>query len=165
MDKQIIEVNFEDFLRTGNFGEIQFGMTSNEILNLLGEPDFVFTHEKSERPTGFEYGNIEFYFVSHKDNRLCSIYLDEFNIPKGSQFLKIDAWKLHSGMSQTETEEFLIQAKIAFHPTNMPDSTMNGIITEGGVELGFIFEADEFSAPEGLYNISRCLRDEMSLSN
>ena len=46
---------------------------------------------------------------------------------------------------------------------NIP--TMNGIITEGGVELGFIFEADEFSAPVGLYNISCCLRDEMSLSN
>jgi hypothetical protein len=164
MNQQTINVSFEDFLRTGNFGVIKFGMTSGQILNLLGEPDFVFTHSKSKRPTGFEYGDIEFYFISHKDSRLCAIYLDEFDIPKGSQHLNIDAWKLRSEMPQSEVEEILIQANIKFQPTEMPDSTMNGIITEGGVELGFIFYADEFSAPEGLYNISRSLRHEMDVN-
>ena len=45
----------------------------------------------------------------------------------------------------------------------MPDPTMNGIVTEGGVMLGFIFEADEFSPPVGLYNISREVREEMEV--
>jgi hypothetical protein len=89
-----MNVNLKEFLRTGVFGEIKIGMTSDQILEILGSPDTVFTRRKNPRPTGFEYGDVEFYFVSSKDNRLCSIYLDHLNIPKGSQLLNLDAWIL-----------------------------------------------------------------------
>ena len=161
MSQKVIHVSLENFLRTGIFGAIEFGMTSHQILEMLGTPDFVFTRGKTTRPTGFVYGDIEFYFVSAKDNRLCAIYLDEFDVPKGSQLLDINAWQLRSGKLQAEIETALTQAGIKFHSIEMPDPTMNGIETESGVTLGFIFEADEFSAPKGLYNISRELRNEM----
>jgi hypothetical protein len=163
MSQEIINVSLKEFLRTGIFGTIKFGMSSHKIQELLGTPDFVFTGSRSTKPTGFEYGDVEFYFISTKDNRLCAIYLDEFDVPKGNQILNIDAWQLRSGKSQAEIETALIQAGIKFQPTKMPDPTMNGIVTEGGVQLGFIFEADEFSAPKGLYNISRELRAEMEI--
>ena len=163
MSQEVVNVSLEDFLRTGIFGTIEFGMTSHQIQEMLGTPDFVFTSSKSTRPTGFEYGDVEFYFVSAKDNRLCAIYLDEFDVPKGSQLLNIDAWQLRSGKLQAEIETDLTQAGIKFQLTEIPDPTMNGIVTEGGVKLGFIFEADEFSAPKGLYNISRELRAEIEV--
>jgi hypothetical protein len=156
-----MNVSLKDFLKTGVFGAIEFGMTSDQILETLGSPDTVFTRRKNPRPTGFEYGDIEFYFVSSKDNRLCSIYLDHFDVPKGSQFLNLDAWILRGTLSQAEVQSALTEAGILFEPTQVPDPTMNGIVTEGGVVLGFIRETEEYSPPAGLYNISRELRAEM----
>lgn len=161
MRQNVVNVNLEAFLRTGVFGAIEFGLTSDRILKMLGEPDFIFTSGKNRKPTGFEYGDAELYFVSSVNNRLCSIYFDEFKIPEGSQNLVIDACWLRAEMSQIEAEIELTQAGIKFQSTRMPDPTMSGILTEGGVTLGFIFEADEHTAPTGLYNISCELRDKM----
>lgn len=156
-----MDVSLKDFLLTGVFGEIQFGMTSNQILEILGSPDTVFTRRKNPRPTGFEYGDVEFYFVSSKDNRLCSIYLDHFNVPKGSQLLNLDAWILRGTLSQEEVEYGLTEAGISFQPIDLPDSSMNGVVTLGGVVLGFIRESEEYSPPAGLYNISLSLYENM----
>jgi hypothetical protein len=81
--EHLIRVSLEDFLRTGIFGPVTFGMAADEILAALGAPDTVFTRRRSRRPTGFEYGDVEFYLADADDARLCTIYLDHFDIPKG----------------------------------------------------------------------------------
>ncbi|HEY0657882.1 MAG TPA: hypothetical protein VGD05_05385 [Pyrinomonadaceae bacterium] len=154
-----MNVSLKDFLKTGVFGAIEFGMTSDQILEMLGSPDTIFTRRKNPRPTCFEYGDVEFYFFSSKDNRLSSIYLDHFDIPKGSQLLNLDAWILRGTLSQSEVESVLTEAGISFQPKEMSDSSMDGIITEGGVVLGFIRESEEYSPPSGLYNISLSVQE------
>ena len=151
----------EDFLRTGVLGPVEFGMTGDEILALLGPPDTVFTRRKSRRPTGFEYGDVEFYLMDAKDDRLSTIYLDHFDVPKGSGFLSLDSWCLRGTMSRSDVESALTQAGITFQPTQMADPTMDGIVTAAGVELGFIREDEEFSPPAGLYSICRDMRVQM----
>ena len=101
MSQEIVNVNLEEFLRTGVFGAVEFGLTREQVLKMLGEPDFTFTRGKKKVPTGFEYGDAELYFLTYEDNRLCAIYFDEFKIPKGSQRLNIDACWLRATMSQT----------------------------------------------------------------
>ncbi len=163
MSQEIVNVNLEELLRTGIFGAVEFGSTSSQVLKMLGEPDFTFTRSKNKIPIGFEYGDAELFFLSEKDNSLCGIYFDEFKIPKGNQRLNIDACWLKGTMSQAEVETSLTQAGIKFQYTEMPDSTMNGIITEGGITLGFIIEVNEFSPPLGLYNIYREVREEIEV--
>ena len=161
-NQQAVKVSMEDFLRTGVFGPLKFGMTGEEIQAILGPPDFTFMRAKTGRPTGFEYGDVEFYFLSDRDSRLCAIYLDEFDIPRGNSVLALDPWRLRAAMSQADAEAALRQAGISFRPVSMPDPKMDGIVTASGVELGFIREPSEpYSPPAGLYNISRSLRDHM----
>jgi hypothetical protein len=50
---------------------------------------------------------------------------------------------------------------INFQPKEVPDSSMKGIITEGGVVLGFIRESEEYA---GLYNIYCDFREEMEIN-
>ena len=165
MSQQVIKVSLEDFLRTGVFGPVEFGMTGDEILSFFGPPDSVFTRRKSHRPTGFEYGDVEFYFMNAKDNRLYAIYLDHFDVPTGSGLLSLDAWRLRGAMSQADVEAALTEANISFQPTEMPDPSMDGVVTAAGVSLGFIREDEEFSPPAGLYNIYRDVRAQMEVES
>lgn len=158
--EQRIKVNLEDFLRTGVFGAIRFDLTGDQIRAMLGVPNFTFTTGKSHKYVGFEYGDVEFYFISSSDNRLCGIYLDDFDVPKGSKNLILDPWCLQATMSRLEVESALTLSKISFHVITMADPTMEGILTNGGVTLGFIKELTEFSPPLGLYSISRDLRSK-----
>jgi hypothetical protein len=95
-----VKVSLEDFLRTGVFGPVEFGMSGDEILSFLGPPDAIFTRRKSRRPTGLEYGDVEFYLMDAKDIRLCAIYLDHFDIPTDGGLLSLDSWCLRGAMSQ-----------------------------------------------------------------
>jgi hypothetical protein len=157
MSRQAINVSLKDFLLTGILNPIKFGMTSNELKDILGEPDTVWTKRKSRRPTGFEYGEIEFYFTDSNDNRLCTIYLDHFDIPKGNEALNLDAWWIRGGLSRPDVEKALTEAGITFSPTQVADPTMEGIITSSGVVLGFTKPEEPFP---GLYNICRDWREQ-----
>jgi hypothetical protein len=158
----VVRVSLEEFLRTGVFGPVEFGITGDEILAALGAPDGVFTRRRSRRPTGFEYGDVELYLMSAKDNRLCAVYLDHFGVPQGNELLCLDPWWLRGGMPRPEAEAGLRRAGISFTPTEIPDPSMDGIVTASGVTLGFIREDEEYSPPAGLYNIYRDLHAQMA---
>ena len=157
----MIIVSLEEFLRTGVFGPVEFGMTGDEILALLGAPDFVFTRRRSRRPIGFEYGHVEFYLIDAKDNRLCTINLNHFDMPEGNESLRLDPWWVRGGLPRPEAEAALNRAGISFLPAEVADPSMDGIVTASGVTLGFIREDEEFSPPAGLYSIYRDLRAQM----
>ncbi len=64
-----MDVSFEDFLRSGKFGQIVIGMSKAEINSLLGEPDFIgIPTRKYLKPQMFEYGCIEFYFMNEDES-------------------------------------------------------------------------------------------------
>ena len=138
MSGDVIIVSLEELLRDGVFGPVEFGMAGDEILSALGAPDTVFTRRRSRQPTGFEYGDVEFYFIDAIDHRLCTINLNHFEVPKGNASLGLDPWWLRGGLPRPEAEARLALAGIPFAPTVMPDPTMDGIVTASGVTLGFI---------------------------
>ncbi|HZS06683.1 MAG TPA: hypothetical protein VFD58_17730 [Blastocatellia bacterium] len=138
-------------------------MAREELQSLLGQPDMISSQKRNDKnPTLLKYGDVEFYFISSEDNRLCTIFLDHFDVPKGNQKLRLDPWILKGGLSRPEAESGLTDAGITFRVVALPDSTMEGIVTSAGIELGFCKNSDnEYEPPAGLYSICRSLLDEM----
>lgn len=57
--------------------EIPLGLTREEVVSLLGEPDFKGgTSRKYRRPSCYKYGNIELWF-GRKDGKLHSVWDEE----------------------------------------------------------------------------------------
>lgn len=164
MNEAIVHVTLEDFLRTGVFGPIKFGMSREELRLILGEPDYCHQRRKDKHPTLLQYGDFEFYFLSSQDNRLCTIYLHHFNDIKGNERLNVESWGLKGRMPLSEVEEKLSASGISFQHTPHPDPTMVCITTASGVEVGFCKEPSSVGLPlSGLYYLSRSLRQEMEI--
>ena len=88
----MIEVSLKDFVRTGDFGGLRLEVTEAEILALLGEPDRAGgTSRRRRRPLVWKYGDLELHFEPD-DDRLKRIYIDDFDIPRGSRTLVLDPW-------------------------------------------------------------------------
>jgi len=71
-------VHIKKFFRTGNFGElkeIQIGMNRNELINILGESNWVLKNRKSKYPTIYKYDKTEFYFEEGINGRLYGIQI------------------------------------------------------------------------------------------
>ncbi len=165
MNKAVVFIKLEDFLRTGVFGPIQFGMTREALIQILGEPDCISQRRKDKHPTRLEYGDFEFYFVSSQDNRLCAIYLDNFDDIKGNERLKVDTWFLKGQLSLAATEEQFRRADLRFRQAPHYDPTVDCLKTDSGVELGFCKAPSPWSEPPGgLYYISYDLRNAMTTS-
>lgn len=163
MNQELIKISLGDFLRYGTFGSIKLGMSREEIKSVLGEPDGVMQREKDKHPTGFAYGDIEFYFVSSSDNRLCTIYFDHFDIPKGNVKLSIDSWCIKGETTRVEIEDALTKANISFLPAKCFDQTMTGLETEAGVKLAFCEAENASSDWKGLYYVSLDAREAMEI--
>lgn len=59
-------VKFSDFLRTGRFGCIQNEMFPSQIVELLGEPDYIHTYFDTET---WIYGRIEIVFIRRGESK------------------------------------------------------------------------------------------------
>ncbi len=95
-------VNLKDFIRTGDFGGLRLEMTEAEILALLGEPDTVGgTSRRQSRPLIWKYGDFELHFAPD-DDRLKRIYIDDFDIPRGSRTLVLDPWIIRRDLPRAE---------------------------------------------------------------
>ena len=165
MGEAVVTIKLEDFLRTGVFGPVKFGMTREELKAILGEPCYCHQRRKDNHPTIFQYGDFEFYFLSSQDNRLCSIYLHHFNEIKGNERLNVEPWGLKGQMSLSEVEGRLNASGIPFQHTHHPNPDMVCLTTDSGVEIGFCKEPGSAGLPQsGLYYISRSLRQEMETS-
>ncbi len=154
-----MKVNLENFLRDGTFGLIKFGMTREEVQKLIGLPDGVFQRQKDRFPTAFEYGDVELYFLSSADNRLCTIYLDNFIIPRVNQQLELDAWFLESEQSLEVIESVLTERKIEFQSIDRPDLLQKQIVTQSEVVLSFACSDEIFK----LLSISLSHREKMEV--
>jgi hypothetical protein len=59
MNETVVNIKLEDFLRTGLFGPVKFGMTREELKLILGEPDYSHQRRKDKYLILFQYGDIE----------------------------------------------------------------------------------------------------------
>ena len=54
-------ISIKDILLTGNFGDVKLGMTKDQVIDILGQPEF--DDNTSQKYTGeLIYGNYEFFY-------------------------------------------------------------------------------------------------------
>lgn len=63
--RELLVADYKDFL----------GLTREELVQKLGEPDYIGgTSRKHKYPTGYKYGDIEYWFESSKDGKVHMIF-------------------------------------------------------------------------------------------
>jgi hypothetical protein len=132
------------FLKNGRFENINFGITREQLIEIIGEPEFILP-EKSKMPTLFEYGNVEFYFEDEtKDARLQSIQIDYpvSYSKKGSLIFKSYRWNIN--LTLDKAIDFLNRQKIKFEEKTYPINVdfWRLLVTEGGVQIHFTNQRD-----------------------
>jgi len=152
----VIEIDLQDFLRSGALGPVQVGMTRDQVRHELGEPDATGGASRQYRtPSIWFYGSLELIF-ERSGPELVSIHLDGFDVPSGCNRIVLDPWCIRGAMPLEEAETALGLAGIGFsrHPWRAtPNGTL--VVTQSNVEMGFILEEEEFGSPAGLFFIMK----------
>ncbi len=137
------KINLKDFIITGDFGPVKIGMTKQQVINLLGEPDS--DNDFGSGTFGLLYSWYEFFFdkktqvlKSIQNDHLqanCSEH-DEMILFKNDKF-EIDIWflKVNYDITYKEVKEILKRENISFSEEKYWDNDI--IKFESGVFLDF----------------------------
>ena len=153
-------ISLKDVIQSGVFGPIKLGMSRDEVIAVLGEPDAVAINSRRRhrlKPGFIKYGDIEFYFTDETD-QLHMIYADHVSEFRGGNRISLDSWIIKGGAPRKEIEKALSDIGINFIEVKPWDPTCSQIRTDSGVELVFAEVEEEYSAPVGLYSF--CLKDK-----
>lgn len=131
-----MEIDLLRFLRSGEFGPIQFGITRQDLLNALGTPeDWVAEHEIMSSPI-LKYGSIEFYF-SADGSGLTMIYTDWLSPIRGWGNLELSGWVFKSPPSLEEVKAQLKQEHIDYTQAQQEFTAKTQLNLASGVTLEF----------------------------
>lgn len=148
-------VNLKEFLRTGQFGPVTFGMHQDQVINILGQPDDTsIPPRRKRRPDILKYGTMELHFDDQADYKLFLIFADHLEHFSGGNRLELDPWVLRGHLSRPEVEDALRQAEISFSEFTPLSTDLEGIRTEAGVELTFVLDPAENELGGGFFSIS-----------
>lgn len=152
-----LEVNLQDFLRTGNFGPISLGMTHDQIASKLGvpegwadpfHPDYELCHLGYGAYPIWTYGGIEFFFGELGDTKshLTGIYTDHLDlmITKG-QIVRLNAWLFDRGNNVllSEMKQALESERIAY---KIDETLIYGqLLLESGIMIGYEYDSNAIS--------------------
>lgn len=137
------KIYLKDFIKTGDFGPVKIGMTKQQVINLLGEPDS--DNDFGSGTFGLLYSWYEFFFdkktqalKSIQNDHLqanCSEH-DEMILFKNDKF-EIDIWflKVNHDITYKEVKEILKRENISFSEEKYWDNDI--IKFESGVFLDF----------------------------
>ncbi|WP_405207170.1 hypothetical protein [Aquimarina sp. LLG6339-5] len=137
------KINLKEFALTGDFGPVKIGMTKEQVIELLGEPDS--DNDYGAGSTGLLYSWYEFFF-DKKTKILKSIQNDHLqadcedhneNILFKNNKIEIDIWLLkpYQDITLKEVKETLNDQKISFVEEKYWESEI--IRFESGVYLDF----------------------------
>ena len=96
-------ISIEEFLRSGEFGPVVIGMSKEEVIEYLGQPDSDNDIDKSG--SILLYSWYEFFF--NNENKLYSIQNDNYDSTDASSFefknesIEIDSWFLNNTRNQS----------------------------------------------------------------
>ena len=148
-------VKIVDFLKCGKFGnsnDINYGMSRNQIVEVLGEStDVFYSFKKSKFPSIYKYGKIEFYFEEGKEGRLYGIQLKPTIVESPLLNLKVDYGFINEDLKHTNAKKLLELNSIEYTEFSFKYDEVDDpqrIITEGKVI--FVFDSD--------YNIQKVYR-------
>jgi len=135
---QSVSVSMREFLRTGKFGEIQLGDTTEKLQNYFGEPPIVGGSSRRNRKPGiWKYGDVEFHLTQDR-KRVWLIFCDTFEELQMGRTVSIDRWFFQGHAACELVEKELSAAQIKFHRLNMPHEPTGYLLRlDSGVELMF----------------------------
>lgn len=136
-----MQVVLNSFLRTGNLGELQLGMSKEEIRELLGEPNA--TGGESRRypyPSLLLYGTVELNFEQKQPWGLTSLWWEAgekgaFQISPACEILD---WAFTPAWSFAQVDAYLEELALPrTYPAAPGEEMMAGIVLESGVRISF----------------------------
>ncbi len=149
-------VQLEEFLRTGEFGPVWMGMSRDDLLRALGEPERLGATSR-EQPIAaiWKYGDFEFHF-DPRTQLLALVYADAFDVPRGALGLAIEPGWLRGGLPLETALQRLGEAEL-FGAMRVPDYDPAHAVLEleSGVLLGFNTEGGPKRGRPGLVFLSQ----------
>ncbi|MET8155950.1 hypothetical protein ABZT47_06230 [Sphaerisporangium sp. NPDC005289] len=148
----MMNVSLLTMLRSGRFGPVELGASRKFIRDVFGEPDdyAVMSKRRPHFQDIWVFGDIEFHFDQSTD-QVWLIYTDTFEIPAGSGAFSLDPWVLRWNRPLEDVCAALDDADVGWEFDPNPPPDVVGVLTSGGVQLGFLRN-------EGLQAISLCQR-------
>ncbi len=149
-------IELEAFLRTGEFGPVRMGMSRDELLRLLGEPERLGgASRRHPVPPIWRYGDVEFHFVP-ETGLLGLVFADGFEVPRGALGLALEPGWLRGGLPLQAGLERLVEAGLP-HALRVPDYDPGQVVLEleSGVLLGFVVDAADRGGRPGLVFFSQ----------
>lgn len=140
----LIKESFKDFLITGSFKNIPFGITRKTFTEILGKTSCTIGSRKSKYPSVYKYGIVEFFFAeeSDADELYCIMFQPAVNeCERGNLQIDFDGW--NASLTIDEARNYLITHNIIFtEQKNKFDNEIIDVKTVGGVELSFVQNCD-----------------------
>jgi hypothetical protein len=125
----MITISLKDFVLNGNLGPVKIGMTRDEVVSLLGEPDNDYMNDNG---LGFfSYSGYEFFYDKKKNDRTYGIQNDNLAISPNlktkrvyntseicfsNDYFTIDIWFLKKGryLTYKQVVQILKEEKIDY---------------------------------------------------
>jgi hypothetical protein len=135
-------IYLSEFLQSGRLNGLQVGMTQEQVLQTLGEPEDVGgTSRKYRKPSVWKYGNLELFFNRTPPYTCFRIYI-EFPFPEMPIRLpdcfEVAEWGLPPGADRDGVERYLHAHRIGFEIT-LPSGCLplNYTVACSGVAISF----------------------------
>ena len=160
MPKKVISIL--EFLRTGKLAGLAPGCTTDDVIRVLGKPDYEAQSPDDEDSRWFRYDSLEIWFHGQTRvvNRLTLQRFRSFWNPKNSHSFrqgipqitraKVDAWVIRETMDIETIKRFLKTANIAYRQ-NLWGNFVDQIELSSGVCLLFAIPEDISSGLSYMY--------------
>ena len=149
------KVDIRDFLRTGNFGPIQLGMTRSQVELLLGKPESwggqypEHSREQFEQYASYndypiwEYDAMEFHFGDDR-KLLYLIHCDHLDqLQSNGNTFTLDRWVFEANPPTREQVELALKEEKINYSDKRPD-WFGTLVLSSGVEISYEYD-DTFS--------------------
>lgn len=114
-----MNISLMHFLQTGTLGQLQLGLSAQEVVDILGPPDsgdITFQDEKTG--SYWQYGNFMLSFGNEINQLegLASIeWIPELGEPRLTPSCNIEDWAITADMTPSEVKSYLREAGLKFH--------------------------------------------------
>jgi tetratricopeptide (TPR) repeat protein len=167
-----IELSLKDFIHTGGLGPIHLGMTRQEVLAILGEPEsWGGSYPGIELPPGqvsapiWLYGAIELYF-GHVQHRLYMIFTDHMDaVGKSGYAIRLDGWLFEKyPLDVKRMRTALFEEGIAFTEVDR-NGFFGELVLENDVEIAYEYDEEYKDQVSALHITDDTYNDYAQLVN
>jgi hypothetical protein len=131
-----MRVDMKSFLISGEFGQISFPATRQDVAAILGEPDDWTAEQPRSRASIWKYANVEFHFAPHSD-AVWMIFTDDLTPSGRNSALTLDTWIIGEQLRLEDAEAALLQAGIVYQRISNPILETIDLLTVSNITLRF----------------------------